>query len=152
MSAVSLEQKIRVAAAADPTLLSLLCSGPSKPFRWCTQGHLIQGIATPAVVTQLISNPSMNVAAGRMPTSWARVQFTIWAGQYTAGAQAAEDVAAALKAFLNTLNLDSVDVASDVACANYVANERDTLYPQTDTPVYQKIIDAMIWSNDTLTS
>lgn len=149
MSTVSLEARIRNAAQQDVILAGLLTSG--SVFRWCTQDNLIQGLTAgnkPAVVTKLISNPSMNVAAGRMPTSWARVQFTIWGGQYTAGAQAAEDVGAALKAFLNTLNLSAGN--NTISQPNYVANERGMNFPATDTPIYQKIIDGMIWSNDTV--
>ena len=118
MSTVPLESRIRKAAQQDTTLASLLTStGSGKPFRWCTNGWLLQGLKQlllaenkAVVVTQLISNPSTYVAAGRMPTSWARVQFTIWGGQYTAGAQAAEDVGAALKAFFATLKLSAVTV------------------------------------------
>lgn len=158
MSTVSLEARIRNAAAQNTTLVSLLkkTSPDNAPFRWCTQGWLIQGVAKPdknspwlpTVVTQLISNPSTYVAGGRLPTSWARVQFTIFGGQHTAGAQACEDVGAALKAFFATLHLSAVN--PNVAQANYAINERSVNFFHTDTPVFQKIIDAMIWSDDTV--
>lgn len=152
MSAVSLEARIRTAASQDAALVSLLTAGAS--FRWCCNGWLIQGLlpitpgAKPVVVTQLISNNAMYVAGGRIPTSWARVQFLIYGGQYTAGAQAAEDVGAALKAFLDTLHLSTTN--PDVAQANYVTNERAMLFPHTDSPIYQKVIDGMIWSDDSI--
>jgi hypothetical protein len=154
MSAVSVEQKIRTAAAANSTLLLMLRTnaqgrGPdtSAPFRWYTDG-LLQGSLYPAVVTQLISNPRAYSQDGQMPTSWARVQFTIWGGPYTAGAQAREDVGQALGAFFATLDLSSRPAG--LVQPNFIDLERNAAYPQKDGLLYQKVMDLMVFVDDSL--
>jgi hypothetical protein len=140
----SLKTKLLTQAAANAGLIALL---GSSPFRWY-DNQFLQGSGYPAVVVQIISNPNMHVATGRLPTSWTRVQFTIWGGPSDAGTQACETVIAALKAFLLTFN--GTGIAGLVAYPNEIVNIRDAFCPQPDPGIFQKQMDAMIYSNETV--
>lgn len=143
----ALKTKLRTQAAADAGLTALLQSGSPPFLRWYDT-QLEQGQGYPAVVVQLISNPRQHVATGILPTSWARVQFTIWGGAYDAGTQACESVVAALKSFLNTFN--GVGIAAQVAYPAVIMNIRDGMAAQPEGPIFQKLLDAMIFSNDSV--
>ena len=143
----SLESKLRTAAAAYAPLLALLGSGSPVVFRWYDT-TLDEGSVFPAVVVRMVSNPSAYVTTGRLPTSSARMQFTVWGGQYAAGAAAADSVRDALVSWFSQLNL--VGNPGQVMYSNTIVNELRGVYVQTDKPIYQRIIDAMIFSDDSI--
>jgi hypothetical protein len=142
----SLESKLRTAAAAYGPLAALLASGSPALFRWYDT-TLVQGAVYPAIVARVVSNSSSYVGTGRLPTSFARVQFTVWGGQYAAGVAAADAVRDALVAFFQQLNL--VGIPNQVMYSNVILNEMRGVFVPTDTPVFQRIIDVNIFSDET---
>ncbi len=142
----SLESKLRTAAGTYGALTTLLASGSPVAFRWYDT-QLPQGAVYPAVVVRMVSNPSSYVVTGRLPTSFARVQFTIWGGMYAAGVTAADAVRDALVSWLAQLNL--VGISGQVMYSNLILNEMRGVFVPTDTPVYQRIIDVNIFSDET---
>ncbi len=142
--ATPLKERIRSAAIATPAMTALL---GTNPFRFYDQ-QLVQGSAFPAIVQQVISGAPTYILAGRLPCSSSRVQFTLWATRDAAGLTALAALEAALVAFLDTLNL--IGIPGLQQYQNLVVLSRDAFYPLPQPGNPQRIIDAMIYSNDTL--
>ena len=140
-----LQARMRTAAAANAGLSALL---GSNPFRWF-DNQLPQGQTLPAVVVQQISGSPTYVVTGRLHTGWSRYQFLIWGGQFDAGDTARMNVEAALMSFLDGWS-GAIGITGLVQYPSYVVGQRDSLFPQTDGPIYQRIVDAMIFSNDSI--
>lgn len=134
-----IEVKLVQAAAANSGLSGLLGSAP---FRWYDT-QLAQGSAFPAVAAQVISATKLYVFEGRPSLSRYRVQFTIWGGQNAGGRDAADQTRDALFAFL-----DSFSATAPGQYPNQVVMDRRALYFQADPPIFQRVIDAMIYSDD----
>lgn len=141
----SLQQRMLTAAAAYAPLAALL---GSSPFRWYWD-TLQQGSAFPAVVVQQISGSNTYTAIARLKTGYARYQFTIWGGQYAAGAQARDDVQAALTAWLDQWS-GGTGISGLALYPNAVIGQREFTYQMKDGPLYQKVLDVRIFSDDTL--
>lgn len=139
--ATPFKTRMRTAALANAGLAALISSN------WYDT-QLPQAATFPAVVMQQITGPRMYSNVGRLATFWGRFQFTIWGGRYDAGAQARDNVFQALMNFLDSTPFDGV--AGRTQSPNFIVGDRDALYPQTDGPIYQKIVDAMIFQNETL--
>ena len=140
-----LQSRIRAAAAAYAPLNALL---GTNPFRWFAE-QLPQGQALPAIVVKQISGSPTYVVTGRLHTGWTRLQFLIWGGKADAGAQAREDVEAALLSFLDQWD-GGIGIAGLQQYPNLVVGQRDFLFPQTDGPIYQRVTDAQIFSNSSI--
>ncbi len=154
----SLAERIRTAAlnysvlAGSPAVVTyplraLLASGSPLVFRWYDT-TLSQRATFPAVVMQEVSNAPSYILAARLPTSFSRFQFTIWGGQYAAGVTLADQVSDAMLPFFDQLNL--VGISGLVQYNNIVISNRRAVFPQTDTPIFQRVLDVRIFSNDTL--
>jgi hypothetical protein len=152
----SLAEKIRTAAinysvtAGSPAvttfpLRALLGTGSPLIFRWYDT-TLKQNATYPSVVMQEISNAPTYVFVGRTATSFSRFQFTIWGGQYSPGVDAADNVSAALLTFFDQLDL--VGIPGLVQYNNMVLGNRRAAYTETDQPIYQRVMDVRIFSND----
>ncbi len=152
----SLAERIRTAAinysalAGSPAvttypLRTLLGAGSPLIFRWYDT-TLKQNATYPSVVMQEISNAPAYILAARLNTSFARFQFTIWGGQYSAGVNAADAVSDAMLPFFDQLNL--VSIPGLVQYNNIVMSNRRAVYVQTDQPIYQRVIDVRIFSKD----
>jgi len=152
----SLAERIRTAAlnysvtAGSPAvtmypLRDLLGSGSPLVFRWYDTTP-IQGRAFPFVVMQEISNPPTYIFCSRLNTSFSRWQFTIWGGQFSAGVTSADQVSAVLMPFFDQLNL--VGISGLSIYNNIVLSNRRAVFPMTDQPVYQRVIDVRIFSVD----
>lgn len=139
--ATPIMQRIRAAAIADAGLQPLI----GARF-YDTQ--LAQQSTFPAIVAQQISGPRMYTNNARLKTYWARFQFTIWGGQYEAGAEARDAVFLALAYFLDTTAFDGV--AGRVQNPNAIVGDHFVGFPQTDTINFQRIVDAMIFVNEAL--
>jgi len=138
------KHKLRTAAVADTGLSALLGTAP---FRWYNV-QLLQGSALPAIVVQIISTvPKHGYTLRAQNPVENRVQFTIWGGQGDAGCQSAYDVEAALKMFLDSF--DAIGISNLARYPNYITLERDGFFIQTDTGIYQRLIDVMIWNDET---
>ena len=135
------KDRIRAAALAYPALSALIGAN------WYDT-QLPQTATFPAVVIQQITGPRVYVLTGRLNTYWARMQFTIWGGQFSAGAEARDSVFSALAAFLDQLNL--IGIAGMAQYPNFVVGDRDFLFVQTDGPIFQKVVDAMMFINESL--
>lgn len=135
----SLESRIRTAAAATPFLAALL---GTSPFRFYDT-RLNQGTAFPAVVMQLVSSNDQYVWSGRMPTGYSRYQFAIWDTDADRGRQ----VDAAITAFFTTFNGPGTQAG---ACwyGSQILNRRSTMFPNPEPPLFQRILDVSIFSND----
>ncbi len=142
--ATALKDRIRAAAIANPTFTGLL---GTSPFRWYDQ-QLNQGSAFPAVVLTQVSNPQMYALVGRFPTSFSRIQFTIWSVNTAAGMTKLAALEAALIEFLETLNL--VGIPGLCSYSNQVVAARDGWFPTPEPGNPQRLVDAMIFSNDSL--
>lgn len=138
----TLKSRLRTAAAANAGLTALL----GTPLRmYDTQ--LLQGTAFPAATYQQISNPRVYVTAGRLRTSWVRMQFNI----YGSGSDSsnADSVQRALEAFLGTWSGGN-GIPGLVAYPNYVEGDRDFGIAQTQPLTFMRIVDVMIFNNDGL--
>jgi hypothetical protein len=136
----SLETKIRTAAAAYSPLVALL---GSSPFRWYDT-QLVQGSAWPSVVAQLVSNSPTYALPGALTASFARVQFTVW----DIDAERARTVESTITAFLAATNFGPNSSPVTVT-ANYILNTRQSMYPQTQPPQFQRIMDCKLFNDDT---
>lgn len=143
--ATPLQERLLTDASMDPALQALL---GTNPFRWFFDS-LEQGAAYPAVVVEQISGSKTYSATQRLATGFGRYQFTIWGGLYLAGANAREAVASAIADFLDQWSGGS-GIAGLSLYSNRIVGERQSVWAQKDTPVYQKLLDVMIFSNDTL--
>jgi hypothetical protein len=142
--ATPLKDRIRAAAIAIPGFTALL---GTNPFRWYDQ-QLHQGSAFPAVVVTEVSNPQMYALVGRFPTSFSRIQFTIWSVNTAAGMANLAALETLLVNFLETLDL--VGIPGLCSYSNRVVAARDGWYPTPEPGNPQRLIDAMIYANDTL--
>src|SRR6266702_4637443 len=134
-----IEAKLRNAALAYAPLAALL-GNTAQSFRWY-ETQLVEGSAFPAVVVMLISNARDYAFQRRMATSFSRVQFTIWDTDPTRASQIEET----LVEFLDQFNAYGISGLSQNA--NFVLNSRSTIYPDTQPPNYQRIIDAKLFDN-----
>lgn len=140
----SLESRLLAAAQSYAPITALIGSSPT---RWYFD-TLQQGSAFPAVVTQLISKGAQYRVDARMQTTFNRVQFTLWGGQFAAGVTARDALADALASFMD--NFSGAGITGINQQSNILLIDRNALYVQTDPPIYQRIVDYNIFSNDTL--
>jgi hypothetical protein len=141
----SLKAKLFAAALQNAALVYLL-AGPGSPLilRWFdSQLPQTAGTGFPAVVVSQISDPQMYVGSGRLPTSWARMQFTIY-GSGT-DSQNADAIAQAIAAFLDTFIADGV--TGRPACPCQIVGDRDMGIAATQPLTYIRIVDARIFWN-----
>ena len=137
-------ERIRSAAIATPALTALL---GTNPFRWYDK-QLVPGSAFPAVVQQVISDSQSYSLTTRLPNSNSRVQFTIWGVNTAAGMTSIANVEAALQTFLDGLNL--IGISGLVQYPNFIVAGRDGFYPLPQPGNPQRLIDAMIYANNSL--
>lgn len=144
----SLQQRMLTSASAYAPLQALLGTPPGEVFRWYFD-ILEQGSAFPAVVVQQISGSKTYSATARLKTGYSRYQFTIWGGQFAAGSQARDDVAAALVSFMDQW-AGGTGITGLSLYPNENVLDRKALYVQKDTPVYQRLMDFRIFSDDSI--
>lgn len=138
------KDRIRAAAIATPALTAIL---GTNPFRWYDR-QLNQGSAFPAVVVQAISDPRTYAIVGRLPTSFSRYQFTLWALNTAAGISGLAALEAAMVEFFESLNL--VGIPGLCSYSNQVVNARDGFFPEPQPGNPTRFIDVMIFANDNL--
>jgi hypothetical protein len=144
----SLKAKLFAAALLNPGLVYLLGGGSPLVLRWfdVTLPQYVNAATFPAVVVTLISNPSNYALGGRLPTSFTRMQFTVY-GTGT-DSQNADAVVEALSSFLDTFNADGI--TNRIASPNYIVNDRDMGIAQTQPLTYMRVVDARIYDNSTV--
>jgi len=144
MGYTSLKAKLFAAALQNARLVYLLGSGSPLVLRWFDM-QLPQSAGTgfPAVVVQQISDPRMYATAGLLPTSWARIQFTVFGTGNDS--QNTDAIVEALAEFLNTFNADGV--TGRPGSPNYIISDRDAGIALTQPLTYQRIVDARIFWN-----
>lgn len=141
----SLKARLYTAALLDAGLLALLATGSPAVMRWYDQ-QLPQGATFPAIVVQQISNPRDYATTGRMPTGFTRMQFRVFGtGNDSQGANAVVD---ALANFLD--GFAGSGIAGLAQYSNLIVADRDAGIANTQPLTYQRIVDAMIFSNDNL--
>ena len=143
----SIKAKLFAAALQNAALVYLLGSGSPLVLRWYdSQLPQSSGTGFPAVVVTLVSNPSDYVASGRLPTSWTRMQFTV----YGTGndSQNADAIVEALSSFLDNFNGDGV--TGRLASPSFIVNDRDMGIAETNPRTYIRIVDAKIFVNSTV--
>lgn len=144
----SLKAKLFAAASVDAGLVALLKDG-AHPFRWfdiqLPQNWPKGSVLFPAVTVQLISNPRSYAVTGKIPTSFNRVQFTV----YGTGndSQNAELVVNAIDAFLQTFSGSGLSVP---AYPNYIVGDRDAGIADTNPLTYMRILDANVFNDDSI--
>ncbi len=140
----SLLDRIRSAAIATPALTALL---GTNPFRWYPI-QKEQGCAFPCVVAQVVSGNKTYSVNARLVTGNSRVQFTVWSVNTGSGFTTLTNVLAAMTTFFDTLNLTGIPGLTQYP--NFIISDRDGFYAQTEPGNPQRLIDVMIFSNDTL--
>jgi hypothetical protein len=144
-----LKSRIRNAALQDAALLGLLGTVSPATLRWYDM-QLLQGATFPAMVVQVISDPKVYANAGRLRTSFARVQFTAWADQTAGGASALGLIEQAMQTFLDGLNL--VGIPGMVQYSNQIVGKRDGFYAQTQPAKFWLVLDVKMFWNDSISS
>jgi hypothetical protein len=145
---MAFKETVRTAALANTALAALIGQ------QWFDT-QLPQTAAIPpngglgAVVVQQITGSRMYSYQGLMATYFARFQFTVWGGQSAAGAGLRDSITDALVAFLNTTSFDGITLPA--GNPNFVVGQHDALFAQTDGPIYQKVVDAMMYVNTNIT-
>lgn len=139
----SLKAKLFAAALQNARLVYLLGSGSPLIMRWYDVQLQPNQTAFPAVVVTLVSNPADYVTAGRLPTSWSRVQFTVY-GTGT-DSQNADTIVEAITEMLDTFNGDGI--TGRVASPNYIVGDKDAGVAKTQPLTYMRIVDARIFWN-----
>lgn len=142
----SLKARLWAGAAAFPALAALLATGSPAYFRWYDT-QLPQASQFPAIVVQQISNPRTYGVAGRLPTGFTRMQFTV----YGLGndSQSADAVVTALTAFLDQWDGGS-GISGNSQYSNLIVGDRDFGIANTQPLTYMRIVDAQIFSSDLL--
>jgi hypothetical protein len=138
--------KLRTAALADPNLTGQLVgsgfTGVQAPFngsfRWYDR-QLWEGSPYPAVTVMQVSGVPYQ-ASYRNPVSKYRTQFMLWEGP-------TPDIAGALLTAIQTF-MDSFS-AAQAGQRSLVIDVRDGFYAATQPGIYQRIVDAYIFSDDT---
>ncbi|HET9304872.1 MAG TPA: hypothetical protein VFO46_02485 [Candidatus Sulfotelmatobacter sp.] len=134
-----IEDKLRTAAMNYTPLTALLGSGANN-FRWY-ETQLLEGSAFPAVVVTLVSNVRDYALDRRMATSFTRLQIVVW----DPNPEEASTVEQTIVQFL-----DQFSAYGPIAgqAANFVLNSRATIYPDTQPPIYQRLIDVRVFDNE----
>jgi hypothetical protein len=138
MSYTPLKDKMRAAAASYSPLTTIL---GASPMRWWNV-QLRQGATFPAVVVQIISDAPTYAFRGPLPTSFVRVQFTCW----DTDPERLETLDKAIQGFIAQYNGAGLG-ANAPSQSNYVMNRLDGMFPQTQPPQYQRVIDSKIFDN-----
>ncbi len=142
----TLKARLRSAVLLDAGLMAILASGSPAVLRW-HDVQLPQGATFPAVVVQMISNPRTYAVSGRLPTGFSRMQFNVF-GTGT-DSQEADQVVTALAKFLDQFS-GGTGVTGKSQYSNLIVADRDAGVAQTQPLTYQRILDAMIFSDDSL--
>lgn len=125
--------------------LALLLTPPAGMFQWFDQ-QLAQNSnhSYGSVAVQQISNPQDYAVSGRLPTSFSRMQFTV----YGVGndSENADQIVEALTNFLDQWARGSgIDGLSQYS--NRVVGDRDMGIAETNPLTYMRIVDVMILNN-----
>lgn len=151
--ATTLKAKLFAQASAYAPLQALL-GAPPDIFRWfdstLDQDALTTGKS--AVVVTQVSRKPVFANLGQLPTDWARMQFTIF-GAVTdpnggADSQSCDAVVGALQQFLPTFNATGITSGGNAIPSFVLMSDRDMGLAETQPRTYQRIVDAMIWSDN----
>jgi hypothetical protein len=148
----SLKAKLFAAAQQNAGLVYLLGGSSPLILRWYDQ-QLPQAAGTgfPAIVVRQISNPQVYATTGRLPTSFARMQFDCYGAQATGGgtypadSQSTDALVQALLAFLDTFNADGITGRPQSPCR--ILADRDAGIALTQPMTFKRIVDVEIFWN-----
>lgn len=145
---MTLKAKLYAAASTNAELQALLTNGAGA-FQWADMQLPQQWDLTnfSAVSVFQVSAPRLYSNAGRSSTYWARVQFAVFG--HGNDSQNASAVVQALTDFLATFCAYRVPVNA-AAYENRIVNDRDAGIAQTAPLTYQRIIDVLIWNDETV--
>lgn len=153
-SAMTPEVKLRTLAAADATLQSFFYNA-STGFRWydteLPQGQLPSGAC---VIVRRVSTVRTYEQRGLQNLSQPRFQIDVLPPNTVnkqSDPEAGRAAAAAIIAFLGTINLATTDqfgspVTTPQNFPNFVLNQRLTSYPQLQPPVLAQTIDIRVYN------
>lgn len=137
---MSLEERIRDAAAADPTISGIFGSGSPLLLRWYNT-QLPPGNVPKAgtcLRAQRISTSPLYGMQGLFQTNWVRMQFDILDLSSITALTASD-------AIINWLGTVSFGNLPD-QFANFLLNQRGGLQPQLQPPVYVQTLDFRIFN------
>lgn len=135
--ATTVEAKLRTQALANAGLAALIGT------RWY-DGRLQQGATFPAIVSILVSGNKTYSVNARLTTGFSRYQFTIW----DTDSERARSVEDALASFLDGFNASGI--AGLQRQPNEIIANRQSMIPAPEPPKFLRIVDARIFSNDTV--
>jgi hypothetical protein len=146
----TLKQKLFTQASAFTALQALL-GAPPAVFNWfdeqLDQNALNSGNA--AIVVKQLPRRPMWCNLGQLPTSFNRIQFTIYGAvsDPNAGAdsQSCDAVVGALQAFMPTFNATGIGTP---APGNILVSDIDGGIAATQPRTFQRFVDYMIFAND----
>lgn len=98
----------------------------------------------PAVAVQQVGGSPTYALAGRLPTGFTRVQFTVWDTDPERG----RAVESAILSFLDQLNLIGIPGLAQYPCM--VVSQREGMFTTPQPPGHLVYLDAQIFSNDNL--
>jgi hypothetical protein len=148
----SLKQKLFSQASVFAPLQALL---GTNPFNWYDEQLDMNALASgkAAIVVRQLPRRPMWANLGQLPTSFTRVQFTIYGGvpDINAGAdsQNCDAVVTAMQAFMPTFN--ATGIVSVPARGNQLVLDMDgglTDDAETQPRTFKRILDYIIFSND----
>ncbi len=142
----TLKARLYSAARLDAGLTALLGTGSPVVLRWFDT-QLPQATTFPAVLVQMISNNRTYAVSGRLPTGFSRMQFNVF-GTGT-DSQEADQVVTALAKFLDGFS-GGTGVTGKSQYSNLIVADRDAGVAQTQPLTYQRILDVMCFSDDSL--
>lgn len=143
--ATSIQDRLYTDAGNYSALTALL---GTNPFRWF-EPPVRQGTVLPALTVQKISGSSLYGVSRRIAQGYSRYQFTIWGGQYAAGVAARDSIATALLAFMDQWS-GGTGITGLGQYPNRNVLDRESVYQWTDTPIYQRILDFLLFTDETL--
>ena len=136
------KDRLRSAALAYTPLTALIGQN------WF-DNQLPQEANIPAIVAQQISVRRLYNLGNRPTRGWWRFQLTVWGGQFSAGAELRGQIRDVLIDFITT-TLNLYGIPSLPAFSNYIDGDRDALFVQTNGPVYQQLVDVVLFVDETI--
>lgn len=137
----NLEDKLYAAMQAYTPLVNVLAAATDGAAA-IYESLLAQGTSFPAIVYFLVSSPDDYAFTGRLPTSFSRFQFEVWATD----PDTARNVEAQLQAFMAQFN--AIGISGLVAYPNFFVNHRSQVFTQTQPVLYRRFCDVQVFNNE----
>lgn len=148
---MSVESNLRAQLLADPGLSALigdrlyLVQLPQNPQYPC--GVYQRVFTQPLYVQTRGRNP---LTGGQATIGWSRFSFTFWSNDGAQGGSIVEQIALAVMAAMESVNLIDLPQSPVVInqAPNFLITRRMGIEPQTQPPLFKAMLDFKIWFQD----